>query len=81
MKKKTIVFGLITMLLPFFSMAQTKDIVETVTVGTGTNANYIVPFTMNWEYSMTQQIYPASKINQVGTISTIMAMPTSISMT
>ncbi len=71
MKNRILAIALFTLLMPLSMMAQTKDIVETVTVGDGTSSNYLTPFQINWEYSTTQQIYTAEEIGIKGTIGKI----------
>ena len=68
MKKR---FTLMTMLLlallaPWAAKAQT-----TVTIGTGTSQYDGLPLMMEWNYSMTQQIFTAAEIGQAGAIQSI----------
>ena len=43
----------------------------TVTVGTGTNTSYLVPFNTLYGYSFTEQIFPAAEINVESVIKSI----------
>ena len=61
-----VLFLLLAFLSPWTAKAQT-----TVTIGTGTTQNPGLPLMMEWNYSMTQQIYKATEIGQAGLIQSI----------
>ncbi|RYZ46945.1 MAG: T9SS type A sorting domain-containing protein [Sphingobacteriales bacterium] len=68
--KKKLINLACALAIPFLGIAQPT---ATVTVGTGTNANYQVPLNTFYGFSYTQQLYLASEINKPlgGTITMI----------
>ncbi len=70
MKSKIVTLVLTAICLPMFCLAQV-GIVETITVGEGTNSDSYLPLRPNANFSTSQQIYTAAEIGMQGTIKTI----------